>query len=85
MTRGQNRGQRCIDGRSASPVHLSMQGLVEGGVMRRFMWGLVLGIGLTYGYYEWVNLVWSSKQWFAAASAAPGAEQKVDGLFARDR
>lgn len=53
--------------------------------MRRFVWGLVLGVGLTWGYYEWDRLVWTSKQWFAAASSAPGAKEKVDDLFAGGR
>ena len=53
--------------------------------MRRFVWGLVVGVGLTWGYYEWDHLVWTSKQWFAAASAAPGAKDRVKELFAPGR
>jgi len=50
--------------------------------MRRFVWGFVLGVSLTLGYYEWDRIVWTSKQWFAAASSAPDAKEKVDDMFA---
>lgn len=51
--------------------------------MRRFLWGLALGFGLTYGYYEWDTFVVSAKHWFAAASSAPDADDKVDRMFER--
>jgi hypothetical protein len=53
--------------------------------MRHFIYGLVVGIGLTYGYLEWDSLAWQAKQWFAEASSAPRASEKVDKLFARER
>ena len=52
--------------------------------MRQFVWGLVLGIGLTWGYYEWDSIAGTSRHWFAVASSAPGADTKVDELFTRD-
>ena len=51
--------------------------------MKQFMYGLVLGVGFMWGYYEWDSIVWQSKRWFAAASSAPEAEKKVDELFSR--
>jgi hypothetical protein len=53
--------------------------------MRHFVYGLVVGIGLTYGYLEWDSLASEAKQWFAEASSAPHASKKVDELFARER
>jgi hypothetical protein len=53
--------------------------------MRRFVWGLVLGFGLTYGYYEWDYYTVKAKAWFADASSAPDADEKVDRLFSRSK
>jgi hypothetical protein len=53
--------------------------------MRRFFTGLLLGVALTYGWYERGYYLDAAKQWFAEASSDPDAEDKLDDLFSRRR
>lgn len=56
----------------------------RGRVMRRFLAGLLLGLASMYWYaYQKDAFIESVKDWFADASADPGAREKLDKMISR--
>jgi hypothetical protein len=49
--------------------------------MRRFIWGVLVGWAVTYGYINWDSFVFGAQDWFARASAAPDSRAKIDKMF----
>ena len=75
-----------LDTRRAPPLHSRTQERQNkrGRVMRRFLAGLLLGLASMYWYaYQKDAFIDSVKDWFADASADPGAREKLDKMISR--
>jgi len=78
----------ALDSGPATPLHFLRQnrGGRKGARMRRFLAGLLLGLGSMYWYaYQKEAFVGQVKTWFAQASHDAGAPQKVDKLMSGRR
>ncbi len=90
MTNGVRPGSatRCrLDRLRRPPIHSTGAALSEGPkghVMRQFVAGLLLGLAAMYWYaYQKDTFVQTASDWFAEASADPGAKDKMDKMISR--